>query len=250
MISSSSRGPMRWSEATALFGGTFDPPHLGHRMAVDGLFELPRVRAVRIIPSPTPPHKPTMAPAQHRAEMARLTFTEAAGPAWKVRGPVTLDLVELKRAQAQPAVPTYTFDTLSELRREIPQLAFVIGTDQLEKLHTWHRFPDVLGLSHWIVLERKDPTVSTQRAGAGQRVLSLLESSGLLSSESGGFRVRNGGTFIQVFATQAPALSSTQIRESLARHGYPPEDSMLPEARAYLMKHRLYGTGQLHNPGE
>jgi nicotinate-nucleotide adenylyltransferase len=181
--------------------------------------------------------------------MARLTFTEAAGSAWPLKGPVTMDLSELKRAELQPRSPTYTFDTLSELRREHPHLAFVIGTDQLEKLHTWQRFPEVLGLSHWIVLERKNEAAQAS-AGVGRKVLNQLEASGLLTPQAGGYRIRNGGTFIQVFTTPAPAMSATRIRESLARSGNPPEGSMLPEARAYLMKHRLYGTGQLHNPGE
>lgn len=249
MNSAGPRGSVRWSEVTALFGGTFDPPHLGHRLAVEGLFEQPGVRAVRILPSPTPPHKPTMAPAHHRAEMARLTFTEAAGIAWRPRGPVTMDLSELKRAESQSGTPTYTFDTLSELRRELPDLAFVIGTDQLEKLHTWHRFPQVLGLSHWIVLERKSEGTSSQ-VGVAHQIISQLEGSGLLTPQAGGYRVRIGGTQLQVFPTPAPALSATQIRESLARSGNPPAGTILPEACAYLMKHRLYGTGQLHNPGE
>jgi nicotinate-nucleotide adenylyltransferase len=231
---------------TALFGGTFDPPHVGHRLAVDGLFKDPGVRAVRILTSPAPPHKPTNAPVEARLEMARLCFVESSS-AWPGRGPVSIDMTEHKRAASLPAgSPIYSFDTLSELKRDLPQLAFVIGTDQLEKFHTWHRFPDILGLCHWIVLERKASTPSAgASAGIGRKVLSVLEGSGLLSVESDGYRVRKGGTFIQVFPTPAPAVSSTQIRESLARSGNPPEGSILPEVGAYLMKHRFYGTGSL-----
>ena len=229
--------PVRWSEVTAIFGGTFDPPHRGHRIALEGLFENPGVRAVRVLPSPTPPHKPAMAPAEARAELARLALVEGAP---STRRPVTLDLRELNRAAAHPGQPTYTFDTLQEIRRELPEIAFVIGTDQLDKIHTWHRFPEFLGLSHWIVLERKQE--ASKPAPIGRQVLAQLEASGLLTAEGAGYRVRMGGTFIQVFETPAPALSSTRIRESIAKTGQPPEGAIPPDAHAYLMKQRLYGT--------
>ena len=227
--------PVRWSEVTAVFGGTFDPPHVGHRLAVDGLFTAPGVRSVRVIPSPLPPHKPTLASAHDRIEMVRLNFAQSA--AYKLRGPVEIDLCEMTRATRHPGIPTYSFETLSELRKQIPQLAFVVGTDQLQKLATWHRFPDILGLCHWIVLERKNTL-------PWQGTLAQWEAGGLVLAEKGGWRVRSGGTFIESFATPAPSLSSTQIRESLARSGSPPEKSLLPEVDAYLMKHRLYGTGR------
>ena len=229
--------PVQWHEVTALFGGTFDPPHLGHLLAVDGLFSEPGVRAVRVIPSPTPPHKPAMASALDRTEMVRIAF--AHGASFRPRGPVEIDLCEIERAEANPGALTFSFDTLSELRRVIPKLAFVIGTDQLERLPTWHRFPEVLGLSHWIVLARKggDPE------GAWRQTLAQWQGSGLVRAEGNGvWRVRSSDTIIQSVPTPAPALSSTWIRESLARSGNPPEGSIPPDVHTYLMKHRLYGS--------
>jgi nicotinate-nucleotide adenylyltransferase len=232
-----------WHEVTALFGGTFDPPHLGHREAVDGLFAPPGpgVRDVRVIPSPLPPHKSAGVAIEHRIEMARLAFAPTSAGTSPLRGPVTLDLCEIERAKAHPGHATYSFDTISELGRDFPRLAFVIGTDQLEKLPSWSRFPRLLGLCHWIVLKRKE-------ASTGLRQLTELEASGLILREGPGYRVRQGGTFIQVFETPARPLSSSQIREQIARTGQPPEGSILPEVGAYLMKHRLYGTSGGTNP--
>lgn len=170
--------------------------------------------------------------------MAKLTFASSA--AYPLTGPVEVDLCELERAR--PGSPTYTFDTLQELRRKIPQLAFVIGTDQLLKFHTWHRFPDVLGLSHWIILERKNR--GTADPETIRQVLGQWEGSGLVRSEGSSWRVRDGGTILLPIPTPAPALSSTEIRESLARSGNPPEGSILPEVHNYLMSRRLYGTGR------
>ncbi|HUP55886.1 MAG TPA: adenylyltransferase/cytidyltransferase family protein, partial [Bdellovibrionota bacterium] len=65
---------MNWREVTAIFGGTFDPPHLGHREAVAGLFRNPGVREVWVMPAASPPHKPAIATAEQRLELARLAF--------------------------------------------------------------------------------------------------------------------------------------------------------------------------------
>jgi nicotinate-nucleotide adenylyltransferase len=204
---------------------------------VDGLFALPGVRSVRVLPSAAPPHKPTIASAQDRVEMVRLAFAPSA--ASPHRGPVEIDLCEIERSAALSGALTYSFDTLNELRQLGTPLAFVLGTDQFLKLPSWHRFPDVLGLCHWIVLERQG-----EKPGAWQVLLAQWEAGGLVRAEAQGWRIQSGGqTFIQSFATQAPALSSTQIRESLARHGNPPAGSIQPEVIAYLMKRRLYGTG-------
>jgi nicotinate-nucleotide adenylyltransferase len=230
---------VRWEEVTAVFGGTFDPPHLGHRMAVAGLFAIPGVARVLVVPSPSPPHKPTVADVDARLAMTRLNF--APSLAYPLPGPVELELCELERAWLNPGKPTYSFDTLGELKRRIPNLAFVIGTDQLQKLHTWHRFPEVLSLCHWIVLERRE--VSGTPSTTGGPILTQWEASGLIQKEGTGWRIKGSpGSQIHCFPTPAPALSSTQIRESLARHGKAPENSLLPEVLAHLMQRRIYGT--------
>src|SRR5690242_6332660 len=93
----------------ALFGGTFDPPHLGHRQAVRDLIELAGVQRVLILPSASPAYKPTVASREDRVAMARLCFgPTAAEPDYPAR--VEFDLRELDRA-ARTGRPTYTFDT-------------------------------------------------------------------------------------------------------------------------------------------
>lgn len=230
---------------TALFGGTFDPPHVGHREAVNGLFAISGVRAVRVLVSPQPPHKPTRAPVEDRIAMSRLAFAQHTMGVAALRGPVEIDLCEIERARLRPSVPTYTYDTLQELRPSLGELAFVIGTDQLLALPTWHRFPEVLGLCHWIVLDRKSGNPATAAETPWRRMLSEWQGSGLIQNGPGGqFQVRSGtGSTLSIHPTDAPALSSTQIRELLARTGQPPAGSILPEVHAYLMKQRLYGTG-------
>jgi nicotinate-nucleotide adenylyltransferase len=65
---------MNWHEVTAVFGGTFDPPHLGHREAIAGLFKNPGVSRALVIPSFIPPQKPQAVGSDHRVAMAKLCF--------------------------------------------------------------------------------------------------------------------------------------------------------------------------------
>ncbi len=229
-----------WSQVTAIFGGTFDPPHLGHTKAILGLFENPRVGRVLVLPTPAPPHKIAPTPLEHRLKMAQIAFSGLPD--------VSLDLREIRRAGhsqvqpgASPKARTYTYDTLLELRAEGIKPAFVIGADQFLELHTWYKFPEVLGLSHWIVLKR----LGTQNALI-QKTLSTLVGSGILESQRSGdheglWKTRFGSQLL-LTPTSAPELSSSAIRESIARTGAPPEQSLLPEITSYLKLHRIYGT--------
>lgn len=226
---------IRWSETTAVFGGSFDPPHLGHREAVRGLFKDPGVARVLIIPAATPPHKPTATPSAQRLAMVRLNF--ASVPKAPYPPEVQIDEREIERARLNPDRPSYSFDTLSDLRRNFSSLACVIGTDQLEQLSTWHRFPEVLDLCHWIVLLRKpDGEARTLRA------IAQLEASGVIKKDGDSWRIRHGSSVLKLVPTEAPAISSTKIREQIATTGAPAEGTLLPEVVTYLKQSKLYGT--------
>jgi len=212
---------------TALLGGTFDPPHLGHLAAAQSLLKDPGVRNVWILPSAAPPHKPSVATAEQRIEMASRCF---AG--------FKIDPRELERARL--GRPSYSYDTLRELQREVPadRLAFVIGTDQLAGLPRWHRFPDILGLCHWLVLKRK----GTEHSGMKEALAPLLASNLIKAVDDARFAVVSVDRLLQLVETDAPELSSTQIRQAIAKSGQVPENSVTPEVEAYLKLHRIYGT--------
>ncbi len=239
-----SRPLPRWSEITAVFGGTFDPPHLGHREAVRGLFSDPGVARVWVIPSGQPPHKAAseLCRPQDRLEMARLNFSSHPGDPFPPA--VTIDSREIERSERSER-PSYTYDTLLELGREIGQLAFVVGADQLRDLRSWYRFPEILGLCHWIVLARKP-----QGEELARKTLQGWSAQGLCRTTSDPTTWQligevGGDRFLKLVPTEAPALSSTAIRERLGRTGEPPEGSLHPEVLSYLKSQRLYGTGGL-----
>ncbi len=225
--------PLNWKTRTVIFGGTFDPPHLSHRVAVQGVFRLPGVERVLVIPAAAPPHKPTQATADQRLAMARLNFDG-------ISDVEILDL-ELNRAKKNPTAPSYSWDTIQELKPNYPRLGFVLGSDQLEQFSTWHRFPELLGACDWLVLARK-PLGWAQ----AEKTLALWSASGLVRTEGTGdqqslWKTRLG-THLGLVSTDAPALSSTQIREQIVRTGEPPESLLIPKVSAYLKAHRIYGT--------
>ena len=110
-----------------IFGGTFDPPHLGHSaMAGAALSLLPGARLI-VIPTALPPHKQSgTADGTARLEMCRLAFNHL---------PAEVSDIELHRDG-----PSYTSDTMSELGRLYPEvrLYFLCGMDMFVTLDRWH----------------------------------------------------------------------------------------------------------------
>jgi nicotinate-nucleotide adenylyltransferase len=144
-----------------LFGGSFDPPHLAHlalaRLALDHL----KLDRLLWLPAGNPWQKAgrTLAPAADRVAMIRLLIEGEPRFA--------LDERELQRAG-----PSYTIDTVQELRAELPtdaELFLVIGQDQFLRLPTWHRWPELAPLVGLAVAGRSGqgraaPTLSIEAA--------------------------------------------------------------------------------------
>ncbi len=120
-----------------VFGGAFDPPHLGHVALVRAAIEQLHLDEVRILPTGQAWHKArTLTDAQHRLAMVRLAF---AGLSQAV-----VDEREIRRQG-----PSYTADTLDELASECPgaQLFLLMGDDQRRSLASWHRLADIARLA-------------------------------------------------------------------------------------------------------
>ena len=68
---------MKNIKKTAIFGGTFNPPHLGHRFMVEGVAKLPEIEKVLVMPAKTPPHKSgEIVSPEHRLNMCRIAFED------------------------------------------------------------------------------------------------------------------------------------------------------------------------------
>lgn len=129
----------------ALFGGTFDPIHYGHLKPVEALAKEVGLQHITLLPNHVPPHRPQPeANAQQRLKMVELAIE--GSPLFSV------DERELHRT-----APSYTIDTLEEIRQEKGDnqpLAFIIGQDSLLTLHYWHRWQSLLDFCHLLVCAR------------------------------------------------------------------------------------------------
>ena len=125
-----------------VYGGTFNPPHLGHVTAARAVFELLKLDLLLLVPDGQPPHKmlPPGSPSpEQRLEMTRLAG-EQLGLGEKVR---TLDL-ELKREGR-----SYTAETLRQLHQQYPEdeLWLLMGTDMFLTLQAWREPGEILSLA-------------------------------------------------------------------------------------------------------
>lgn len=139
------------SERIGLFGGTFDPPHLGHLiLASEAQHQLDLTRMLWTL-TPDPPHKQgqNITSVEHRLAMVNLSIADNP-------------LFELSRIELDRAGPHYTLDTVRILRAEFPQAEIVpvIGGDSLRELPTWHQPGELLEACSQIGVMRRpgEPT--------------------------------------------------------------------------------------------
>lgn len=127
-----------------MFGGAFDPPHLTHVALARAALATGGLQSLYIFPTGQAWHKsPQPSAAEHRVRMARLAFADLPG--------ARVDDRETRRAG-----PTYTLDTLRELRQEHAgaELVLLMGTDQTAALPTWHGWREILQTATVLVATR------------------------------------------------------------------------------------------------
>lgn len=134
-----------------IFGGTFDPPHIGHLIVAQDAHAALNLDRVIFVPAAVPPHKRTVriTAAAIRLEMLRAAI--AGNPIFDV------DDLELRREG-----PSYTVDTLRALRARTPEatLVLLLGADQYRDLHTWHESAEIRRLAEIAVLARGGVTLA------------------------------------------------------------------------------------------
>lgn len=181
----------------ALFGGTFDPVHLGHLSVAWEAAELLDADA-HLLPASVPPHRaPPIASAAQRVAILRVAL--------KGQSRLGLDTRELDRAG-----PSWTIDTLHELRAEQGErpLVLLLGADAFAGLPGWHRWRELFDVAHIGVLSR--PGVSAalpdelEREVAGRRI-----------ADTSALHALPAGKLVELAVTPLE-ISATRIRGLLA----------------------------------
>jgi nicotinate-nucleotide adenylyltransferase len=209
-----------------ILGGTFDPPHLGHlalaRLCIDhlGLDEL-----VWIPTGQSWQKGDDVTPAAHRLAMTELAATELDGsPA----------LIRVSRMEVERSGPSYTIDTVRQLRAEYgprASLCWLMGADQLLRLHTWHGWQELLDLVHLCTATRPGFHLDALDGP----VLAALE-----TRQADTHLIQctpSGGMWID--QTLAVDLSSTGLRQRLAA-GQSTDDQLPAGVAHYIANHQLY----------
>lgn len=129
-------------KTAALFGGSFDPPHIGHMQIVKRLKELSYIDKIVIMPTYLNPHKQRFhAPAELRYRWLKRIFQNDQK--------VEVSDFEVKQRRKVP-----TFETVQRLLQRFDEVYVVIGADNVETLHKWHNIDQLKKLAKFIVVKR------------------------------------------------------------------------------------------------
>jgi len=191
-----------------LLGGTFDPIHAGHLAAAKAALDCAELDRVMFIPAAQPPHRPrAIATADDRLEMCRLAIEGDTR--------FVVSDVELERGG-----PSYTVDTLAELRRSHPgdQLRLILGWDAARLFSTWRRPDEVRALATIVVVARP---------GSAAPRKADLEPAGL------------GGQGVILCLEPTPDVSASEIRRALAS-GESIAGKVPAAVERYIAAHHLY----------
>lgn len=191
-----------------IFGGTFNPPHVGHLGIVTAIADSQELDRVLIIPAAIPPHKvaPDLASGEDRLEMCRLTFGRD-------------ERFEVSDIELQRNGRSYTYDTLCQIKELYPddELFLIVGSDMLETFNRWYRYKDILSMCTLLAAAREtDFKIELE---------TVFEESEIKKVK-----------FIDINVTEA---SSTEIRERIA-NGENAEELLTAETAQYIEKRGLY----------
>jgi len=200
-------------ERIGIYGGSFNPPHIGHIQAAKEAAEALHLDKLLVIPAGIAPHKQmpgNSATPQQRLDMLRLALADCPQ--------IEVSDLELKREG-----PSYTYETILQLREEYPEATLILfmGTDMFLSIHTWKNAEIILENATLGVFYRGD-------RGEAQAI------------EAKKAELEQQGVKIELVQNVAIPISSTQMRRLLA---FRCAADFLPEGVLdYIREHRLYDT--------
>ena len=186
-----------------IFGGTFNPPHVGHHEMISALCDLKFIDKVIVTPTKVPPHKfcDKLASQEDRLAMIKLLCEDFIK--------TEVSLVDMEREGK-----SYSIDTVLELKKQYPDydFYFAVGGDMLATLDTWHRWEELIKETSFIAFSRGD------------------EKSFLADFE----RMSSLGANILMLDDKITDVSSTSLRDKLD------PNLVTQKVYDYILKHKLY----------
>lgn len=201
-------------ERIGIYGGAFNPPHMGHVQAARYALDALRLDRLLVIPSCGSPHK--AAPVNTCADTQRLEMTRLAFAG--------IDRVEVSDLELARGGISYTVDTLHQLKARYPQAEFVLcmGSDMFLSFRSWRAYETILQLAALAVVFR----------GAAQEQEEVLEQKKQLEAL---------GATVYLPENPVTEISSTDLRRLVS---FGCTHAFLPDSVAdYIRAHKLYGFG-------
>jgi nicotinate-nucleotide adenylyltransferase len=212
-----------------LFGGTFNPIHLGHLRGLEEVREAFRFQETVFIPAAIPPHKVTegVIEARHRLEMVKLAIM--TNPSFSISS------VEVDRPGK-----SYSIDTLQYFRErdENASLFFILGKDAFKEIKTWKENQRLFSLSNFIVMTWP----GFGKAPFHSQLPDFLASSFQYDQQVKAW-VHSSGHTLHFKEITFLDISSTKVREMIER-GESVKYLIPVEVETYIKKHGLYQKNQ------
>ncbi len=217
------------NERAGLFGGTFDPVHLGHLRAAEEIRENLSLDKVYFIPAALAPHKKNAnaTPHSHRLEMLKLAVAD--NPHFDICD------YELKKA-----TPSYTIETLRYLKKTNPdsEYYFIVGNELFREIDTWKEWRELFRLSNFAVITR--PGYSEPD---GEKLPLALgnDFSYHKKEENVIFYKDNNSSLIAFSRIMGLEISSTEIRRCV-KSGRSIKYLVPASVEEYILRHGIYAT--------
>ncbi|MBV9929175.1 MAG: nicotinate (nicotinamide) nucleotide adenylyltransferase [Acidobacteria bacterium] len=222
----------RGRRRVAVYGGTFDPVHVGHAAVARGLLELFGLDEVLFVPASVAPHKRgrKVSPAFDRYAMLALA---------------TEDEREFRVSTAELSAPEkpYTVETLTRFREtlgETARLFFVMGADSWEEITTWREWERVLALTDHLVVTRPgyELPVGHVTGAVRERIVDVRGASrGRVEDEL----KKDGGPRVYLTDAAKIKVAATDVRAAVARGDWQALNGLvLPAVAEYIKKYGLY----------
>lgn len=185
-----------------IFGGTFDPIHLGHLITAQSVREIRKLEKIIFIPAFISPHKSDArtSSAEDRLNMVKLAIDG-------------IPFFDYSDMEIKKGGVSFTVDTLRELKNNYTEVEFIIGYDNIFEFHTWKDPDEIMKLAKILVLKRK-------------------------SSHPPQFKDEyyHQAVFVQ---TRGIEISATDLRERVKK-GLPINFLVPPNVLEYIHNHNLY----------
>ena len=136
-------------ESVAVFGGSFDPPHIGHQLIVEGALSLLNVKKILVVPTFLNPFKTN----SHFTPQERLTLTHEM---FKDFTKVRVENFEIEQGEATP-----TFKTIRHFQKKFQVDYLIVGADNLKSINKWYNFEELNRQITWVIATRRGYELDT-----------------------------------------------------------------------------------------